>query len=119
MEQATRTRAHIERIMLICGDQNAGKSRLLRHMLGDARLGGNVPSSARVGARHLSRERCLAVRVTSPHETNGTPAVFHSNGLVREFVPERIRVVCLDPDQWGMTCNASPRRGLALASCIG
>ena len=39
-EQATRSRAHIERILLVCGQQDAGKSRLLRSMLGDHRLGG-------------------------------------------------------------------------------
>ncbi|MGO7367645.1 hypothetical protein ACC719_11645 [Rhizobium ruizarguesonis] len=76
MEQATRTRAHIDRILLVCGDQNAGKSRLLRHMLGDPRLGGQVPVNLRVGARALSRERCLAVRFTSPHEMGETPSKF-------------------------------------------
>lgn len=77
MEQAKRKRAHIERILLVCGNQDAGKSRLLRHMLGDARLGGNVPSNPRVRARQLSRERCLAVRFTSPHEMGETPDEFH------------------------------------------
>lgn len=59
MEQANRKRAHLERILLVCGNQNAGKSRLLRHMLGDNRLGGTVPGTPRIRARALSRERCL------------------------------------------------------------
>jgi hypothetical protein len=77
MEQANRKRAHLERILLVCGQQNAGKSRLLRQMLGDHRLGGDVPIAPRIRARALSRERCLAVRFTSPHEMNETPAQFH------------------------------------------
>ncbi|WP_105435802.1 hypothetical protein [Neorhizobium tomejilense] len=76
MEQATRKRAHIERILLVCGEQNAGKSRLIRHMLGDFRLGGNIPTSAVIPPRALSRERRLAVRVTSPHEMGETPVEF-------------------------------------------
>ena len=39
MEQAQRTRAHLERVLLVCGEQNSGKSRLLRQMLSDERLG--------------------------------------------------------------------------------
>ena len=77
MEQAKRKRAHLERILLLCGQKNAGKSHLLRQMLGDHRLGGNVPGNSRMRARALSRERCLAVRFTSPHEMNETPAEFH------------------------------------------
>ncbi len=77
MEQARRGRAHLERILLVCGNQNAGKSRLLRHMLGDARLGGVVPTHPRVRARALSRERALTVRFTSPHEMNENQTEFH------------------------------------------
>lgn len=139
MEQADRTRAHLERILLVCGQQKAGKSRLLRHMLGDARLGGKVPVSRRIKARALSRERCLAVRFTSPHEmketlpeflrkidrvteiawwkywrvnyacaiqpspNNNMPGIVDvCDSLKREFLPERIRVVQLVPDQWGV-----------------
>ncbi len=97
-----------------------------------------MPSNRRMGPRALSRERCLAVRFTSPHEMNETPAEFHQkldreteigwgkcwrvnyacaiqprafnrmpgivnvcDGLIKEFWPERIRVVQLTPDQWG------------------
>ncbi len=138
MEQAKRERAHIERILLVCGDQNAGKSRLLRAMLGDERLGGVVPVSPRIRARALSRERCLTVRFTSPHEMKETPAEFYKkldrvteiawwsywrinyacavqprpfnnmpgivnvcDGLKKQFMPERIRVVQLVPNQSG------------------
>ena len=77
MEQATRSRAHLERILLVCGLPNAGKSRLIRYMFGDARLGGDVPPVGPLPRRALSRERCLAGRATSPHEAGETPADFH------------------------------------------
>lgn len=68
---------HVERILLICGRQNAGKSRLLRQMLGDPRLGGIAPERGRIANRALSRERCLAARATSPHEAGHSPSQFH------------------------------------------
>jgi hypothetical protein len=76
MEQAKRKRAHLERIMLVCGMPNAGKSRLIRHMFGDLRLGGVIPSNGPLSRRALSRDRCLAGRATSPHEAVETPAEF-------------------------------------------
>jgi len=136
MEQANRGRAHLERILLVCGMPNAGKSRLIRQMFGDPRLGGEVPPNGPLRRRPLSRERCLAGRVTSPHEAGETPDEFHRKideacegawsefwrinyvsaiqprprnnmpgvvdvcaGLRREFMPERVRVVQLSPDQ--------------------
>jgi len=137
MEQAGRHRAHIERILLVCGNQDAGKSRLLRHMFGDLRLGGHIPQSRRLGLRALSRERCLTARFTSPHEMNESPSDFVQkidraselawrsfwrmsyasaiqpraankmpgivdvcDLLISSFMPERLRVVSLAPDQW-------------------
>lgn len=138
MEQAKRSRAHLERVLLICGLPNAGKSRLIRRMFADLRLGGVVPSTGPLPTRALSRERCLAGRLTSPHEAGETQTQFNQKiddacsgawstfwrinyisavqprprkhmpdivavceGLRAEFLPERIRVVQLAPDQWG------------------
>ena len=138
MEQAARQRAHLERILLVCGLPNAGKSRLIRRMFADPRIGGEVPSTGPLSIRALSRERCLTGRLTSPHEACETQSVFHDKidtacasawrhfwrinyvsavqprprnhmpgivdvcaGLRTEFLPERIRVVHLAPDQWG------------------
>ena len=107
-------------------------------MLGDQRLGAEIPLQPRIRARALSRERCLAVRFTSPHEANESPADFYRkldrvteiawwrywrvnyasavqprpfrrmpgivdicDGLMKQFKPERVRVVQLAPDQWG------------------
>lgn len=77
MEQANRKRAHIERIMLVCGMPNAGKSRLIRHMFGDLRLAGAISPNGPLPRCALSRERCLAGRATSPHEAGETSAQFH------------------------------------------
>lgn len=67
----------LERVLLVCGQQNAGKSRLLRHMLGDPRLGGKLHEKGPVKPRPLSRDRLLAVRITSPHESWETPEQFY------------------------------------------
>lgn len=63
-------RATIERILVVCGLQNAGKSHLLRSMFIDPRLGTDrrIPAPRRIKPAALSRERCLQVRCTSPHE---------------------------------------------------
>lgn len=63
-------KATIERILVVCGLQNAGKSRLLRSMFVDPRFhtNRNIPTASRVKPVALSRERCLQVRCTSPHE---------------------------------------------------
>jgi hypothetical protein len=55
MEQANRKRAHLERILLVYGEQNASKSRLLRAMLEDERLEGVVPDNLRIRARAITQ----------------------------------------------------------------
>src|SRR3954452_5849675 len=74
MEQARRTRPHFERALLVVGDQNAGKSHMLREMFIDHRLGtnGKTPSAPRIRLKAISNERCLFVRCTSPHEAKET-----------------------------------------------
>ena len=64
-------RSSIERVLIVCGLQNAGKSRLLRSMFIDPRFGTNgaIPTPSRIKPVALSRERCLQIRCTSPHES--------------------------------------------------
>jgi len=78
MEQARRKCAHIERILLIAGMPNAGKSTLLRHMFTDVRLGtkGIIPNTRKISLIQLSRERSLWVRFTSPHENSESEKKF-------------------------------------------
>lgn len=74
MGHAGQTRPHMERALFVVGKQNAGKSRLLRHMFVDPRLGtnGKIPGASRIKRVTLSPERCLAIRCTSPHERKET-----------------------------------------------
>lgn len=141
-------KATVERILVVCGLQNAGKSRLLRSMFVDPRLGTNriIPTPSRIKPAALSRERCLQVRCTSPHErgesideffeeldrartaawrtfwrfnyacalqpqsTVKTPdIVTFCREMKKRLIPERIRLVQIDPRQDG-------RRGIVLSS---
>jgi hypothetical protein len=141
-EQARRTCAHLERVLLVCGLQNSGKSHLLRAMYNDPRFGtrGRVPTGrqAILPPVTLSYARKLFVRLSSPHETNQSLSKFLNKierfgerawnegwrfnfacavqphqtpttpdvmticqELYRCFLPERIRLVQIDPLQNG------------------
>lgn len=78
MKQRKRARPHLERVQFVVGMQNAGKSHLLRSMFADSRLGtrGEVPTASRIALVPLSTERCLHVRLTSPHEVGETLTQF-------------------------------------------
>ena len=139
-----RRAAHLERVLLVCGMQNSGKTTLLRHMYVDPRFGtaDRVPNRrrGRLPVVALSRERCLYIRSASPHErheslagflgqlerqidlawrrwdywrvniacavqpdaTEDTPdATTICEAIRRRFVPERMRLVQIDPTQRG------------------
>jgi hypothetical protein len=62
---------YFERALFVVGEPNSGKSTQLRSMFRDIRLGlkGNPPASGKIGGLYqLSNERCLCLRLTSPHE---------------------------------------------------
>lgn len=65
---------HVERVQFVVGEQDAGKSTELRSMFVDPRFGtkGVVPTEKRLKLVTLSRERCLFIRLTSPHERKET-----------------------------------------------
>ena len=81
MEQSRRKRPHLERVLIVAGDQNAGKSTLLRRMFIDPRLGtgGDIPTSSRIPLVSLSHERCLCFRLSSPHEKGESLNAFFRN----------------------------------------
>jgi hypothetical protein len=67
---------HVERVLFVVGEPNSGKSTQLRSMFRDVRLGtrGSIP---RGGGKipelyRLSNDRCLYLRLTSPHEMRET-----------------------------------------------
>ena len=60
-----------ERALFVVGDPNSGKSNQLRSMFRDVRLGtgGKIPWGKKLPELYrLSNERCLYLRLTSPHE---------------------------------------------------
>jgi hypothetical protein len=66
---------HFERALFVVGEPNSGKSNQLRSMFRDARLGtgGDIPTERRLPELYrLSNERCLYLRLTSPHEAGET-----------------------------------------------
>lgn len=69
--------AHIERVMIVLGESNAGKSTFLRSMLASPSLLGKWPTSKVVKSFGVSADRSLKVRLTSPHEAinGGEPLV--------------------------------------------
>jgi hypothetical protein len=62
---------YFERALFVVGHPNAGKSNQLRSMFRDVRLGtgGKIPEEKKLPEIYrLSNERCLYLRLTSPHE---------------------------------------------------
>jgi len=62
---------YFERALFVVGEPNSGKSKQLRSMFRDVRLGtgGDIPTDKRLSELYrLSNERCLYLRLTSPHE---------------------------------------------------
>lgn len=76
---------YVERVLLVCGLPDAGKSHLLRWMLADRRLQGVYPTAAVPKPTPLSNERCLVGRLMSPHEKN------HGSETLSEFIAEMER----------------------------
>lgn len=62
---------YFERALFVVGEPDAGKSNQLRSMFRDIRLGtgGRIPKEDKLPELYrLSNERCLYLRLTSPHE---------------------------------------------------
>ena len=153
---------HFERALFVVGEPNSGKSNQLRSMFRDIRLGtdGNIPAERKLPDFYrLSNERCLYLRLTSPHEAKETIGRKHGrNGptnflaktaekieentprlgrrwnfagalqpysrnhmpdvvatcraFVRDFNPERTRVVFLRPDRHDVCLQETGHMGL-------
>lgn len=68
-------RSHIERILLVAGASDTGKSTQLRSMFLDPRLGtgGEIPTARNLPDTYgLSPSRQLYIRLMSPHEADKT-----------------------------------------------
>lgn len=70
---------YLERALFVVAPPNSGKSTQLRAMFLDRRLGngGRIPkNNSLVDTYHLSNERRLYLRLTSPHENREDPGKF-------------------------------------------
>jgi hypothetical protein len=70
---------YLERALFVVAPQDSGKSTQLRSMFLDRRLGlnGQIPMSRNVAETfHISNDRRLHFRLTSPHEHGETPKEF-------------------------------------------
>lgn len=68
----------LERVSLICGLQDSGKSFLMRRMLEHQILGGVSHGRGPVRPRQLSEKRVLIVKLSSPHEAGWDLEVYIS-----------------------------------------
>lgn len=67
----------VERVLLVAGAQNTGKSNQLRSMFLHPMLGGQVPTTKKIPEAYpLANGRWLYVRLTSPHEWGETLTEF-------------------------------------------
>ena len=76
---------HFERALFVVGLSGSGKSTQLRSMFRDFRLGneGKIPTANKLRNPYmLSNERCLYVKLRSPHEANETLAPSHKNNFL-------------------------------------
>lgn len=97
---------HFERALFVVGEQDSGKSKQLRSMFRDWRLGksGRIPTNNNLpDIYRLSNERSLYLRLTSPHEMNED---------LREFL-EGIWDKCTDNTptngrRWNAACALQP-----------
>ena len=62
---------HFERLLVVCGKSDAGKSQMLRSMFADQRFhtGTKIPQGTRLPQVWLSKERVLKIRLMSPQES--------------------------------------------------
>src|SRR5438105_3312774 len=73
---------HFERALFVVLEQDSGKSRQLRSMFRDLRMGNNgiiPPPSNLKKIYRLTNERCLFLRISSPHEAKES---INQNALV-------------------------------------
>jgi hypothetical protein len=99
-------RFHFERALFVVGKQDSGKSKQLRSMFRDWRLGtkGVIPTKKNLpDIYHLSNERSLYLRLTSPHEMDESLPEF-LEGLWDKFTdntPSKGR-------RWNAACALQP-----------
>ncbi|MEM5312350.1 hypothetical protein [Paraburkholderia sp. JHI869] len=107
----------LERMLIVVGDSDAGKSTTLRSMFVDPRFGtrGSVPATSQRRMRlvALSRERCLFMRLTSPHETKQT-----LDDFLTRLESARRRAGRLGFRRFNVACAMQPRASNAMPDLV-
>lgn len=96
---------YFERALFVVGEPNSGKSTQLRSMFRDIRLGtgGSLPENRRLDTFYrLSNERCLYVRLTSPHEAK---EALRGKGGAKSFLTKTRAVFEENTPRSGMRWN--------------
>ena len=99
---------YLERVLFVVGEPDAGKSKQLRSMFSDIRFGtgGKIPKNNKVPELYrLSNERCLYLRLTSPHEMGESPDRFLKK-TARKISANTPRL----GKRWNFACPLQPRR---------
>src|SRR3981081_2437553 len=106
---------HFERALFVVGEPNSGKSKQLRSMFRDVRLGnnGDIPTSAKLREVYrLSNERSLDVRLTSPHESGET---------LKRFLDKTKYQIAKNKshdERWNFACPLQPNRANSMPDVV-
>jgi hypothetical protein len=95
---------HFERALFIVGEPDSGKSTQIRSMFQDVRLGtkGDIPTANKLPDTYrLANDRCLYVRIMSPHEANESLDEFleKTEGKLTRHLPDGKRWNFVSPLQ--------------------
>jgi hypothetical protein len=99
---------HFERALFVVGEPNSGKSNQLRSMFRDIRLGtdGNIPRERKLPDFYrLSNERCLYLRLTSPHEAKESLGRKHGRNSPTNFLEKTAKKIEENTPRWGRRWN--------------
>jgi hypothetical protein len=106
--EGTMAAYHFERALFVVGEPNSGKSNQLRSMFRDVRLGnrGNIPTERKLPDFYrLSNERCLYLRLTSPHEAKETIGRKHGRNGPTNFLEKTAKKIEENTPRWGSRWN--------------
>ena len=97
-----------ERVLFVVGDPNTGKSTQLRSMFRDTRFGkmGIIPTDNKLSDFYrLSNERCLYLRLTSPHEMNES-----ANEFLKKTATKIAAKIPRLGSRWNFACPLQPNK---------
>ena len=99
---------HFERALFVGGETNSGISNQLRSMFREIRLGtdGNIPTERKLPELYrLSNERCLYLRLTSPHEAKETIGRKHGRNGPTNFLEKTAQKIDENTPRLGSRWN--------------